>query len=101
MSIVNYPPTSPYYESEQNEFFLTYFNFRKIPIDDSDQSIILSSKYENRPDLLAFDLYGDSRLWWVFVNRNMDKIKDPIFDFKPGLEIFYPTKSRLSIYLKG
>lgn len=101
MPFVNYPPTSPYFESEQTEFFLTYFNFRKIDPDSSDLSIILDSKYEFRPDLLAFDIYGDSKLWWVFVNRNMDKIKNPIFDFISGIEIFYPKKDRLSFLLKG
>ena len=39
-------------------------------------------------DLLAFDMYGDKDLWWVFAQRNLEKLKDPIFDFEAGTEIF-------------
>jgi len=42
--------------------------------------------------LLAYDLYGNSKLWWVFAQFNQDKLKDPVVDFLPGLEIQVPTK---------
>jgi hypothetical protein len=48
-----------------------------------------------RPDLLASDLYGYPELWWVFIQRNMDVIQDPIFDFVPGTQIFIPKGSSL------
>jgi hypothetical protein len=44
---------------------------------------------------LAFDLYGTSKLWWVFSQRNLDIIQDPIFDFVPGTQIFIPKRSGL------
>jgi hypothetical protein len=50
----------------------------------------LGPVYEYRPDLLAFDLYGDARLWWVFSQRNPNTLKDPYFDFVTGLEIYIP-----------
>jgi len=56
------------------------------------RTITLESKYQNRPDLLAYDLYGNSKLWWVFAQFNQDKLKDPVVDFLPGLEIQVPTK---------
>ena len=31
-----------------------------------------------RSDLLAYDMYGDNRLWWVFAQRNLDVIEDRI-----------------------
>jgi hypothetical protein len=40
-------------------------------------------------------LYGSSKLWWVFVQRNLDKINDPIFDFAVGKQIYLPKKSRI------
>jgi hypothetical protein len=44
----------------------------------------------HRPDLLAYDIYGDSQLWWVFVVRNKDVLRDPVYDFVPGQRIFLP-----------
>ncbi len=52
-----------------------------------------------RPDLLAFDLYGDAQLWWVFTQRNMDVLEDPIFDFVPGKKIYIPKASGLRTVL--
>jgi hypothetical protein len=49
--------------------------------------------------LLAFDLYEDPKLWWVFVQRNMDTIKDPIYDFKAGTAIYIPKMSNLKKFL--
>jgi hypothetical protein len=45
--------------------------------------------------LLAFDLYGTPRLWWVFAQRNPDAIEDPIYDFAPGRTIQLPKLSNL------
>jgi hypothetical protein len=39
---------------------------------------------------LAFDLYDDVNLWWVFAVRNKDIIKDPIFDMYAGQKIRIP-----------
>lgn len=50
----------------------------------------LSSRYNKRPDLLAYDLYGQSELWWIFVLYNRDLITDPLYDFKTGIEIKIP-----------
>ena len=48
---------------------------------------VILSKHANRPDLLAHELYGSSRLWWTFAYLNPDKLDDPIWDFVSGLEI--------------
>jgi hypothetical protein len=56
-------------------------------------------QYKHRPDLLAFDLYGDAGLWWVFTQRNLDVIQDPIFDFVPGTQIHIPQLSKLKVAL--
>jgi hypothetical protein len=40
-------------------------------------------------------LYGTSKLWWVFAQRNLDVIQDPVFDFIAGTQIFVPKKSGL------
>jgi hypothetical protein len=64
---------------------------RPIPADSSDSVITLSSVYHQRPDLLAFDLYGDTRLWWIFAMRNPDVLEDAIFDFTSGTQIYIST----------
>jgi len=40
--------------------------------------------------MLAFDLYSNSNLWWVFAQRNPNTLKDPYFDFVTGLGIYIP-----------
>ena len=56
------------------------------------KSYTITNKYDQRPDKLAFDLYGNAKLWWVFAQFNQDSLKDPIIDFRAGLEIQIPTK---------
>ena len=56
----------------------------------------IEPQYKFRPDLLAYDLYGSSELWWVFTQRNLDTLQDPIFDFVPGTKIYLPKNSSLS-----
>lgn len=54
------------------------------------KSFEITSKYDLKPDKLAQDLYGNSKLWWVFAEFNPDLLKDPIMDFRAGIEIQVP-----------
>ena len=56
------------------------------------KTITLSERYNEKPDLLAYDLYGNAKLWWVFALFNQDKLDDPILDFKAGLKIKVPQR---------
>jgi len=56
------------------------------------KTMTLESKYDQRPDKLAYDLYGNAKLWWIFAEYNQDTLKDPIIDFKSGLEIRVPKQ---------
>lgn len=69
---------------------------RTIPKMPDDILFTITPTYENRPDNLAYDLYGNATLWWVFAMRNKNTLIDPIWDFKPGTKIFLPKKSTLS-----
>ena len=60
-----------------------------------DISYTIDRIYAYRPDLLAYDLYGSSRLWWVFAQRNPNELEDPIYDFAPGITIQIPKLSNL------
>ena len=91
-----YPSTSPYYNTDiVNAKFLDIMMDRAIVKDPTDRYWIITSAYEYRPDLLAYDLYSDSRLWWVFAQRNPNTLKDPLFDFKEGTSIYLPKNEML------
>jgi len=95
--MVTYSKTSPYYKTEPSTGdYLDLYSKRSIPADGDDILYEIQPQYTYRPDLLAYDLYGSAKLWWVFAVRNMDIIKDPVFDFVPGNKIFLPKKSLLS-----
>ena len=75
---------------------LDFMSYRPIPKIPSDVLMTITKVYEYRPDLLAYDLYGDSRLWWVFAERNPNRIgKDPYFDFIAGTQIYVPKLDTL------
>jgi hypothetical protein len=97
--MATYQNTSPWYLTEQNALYLDILKIRPVPADPRDINYIIETKYKNRPDLLSYDLYGTSKLWWVFAQRNMTIIKDPIYDFEPGVEIKIPQQNFLISYL--
>jgi hypothetical protein len=99
MATVTYSKTSPYATTPKYSFFLDVANLPQIPYDSSDVQYQIDAIYKGRPDLLAFDLYGDSSLWWVFAIRNPNTIQDPVFDFIPGAIIFIPKKDTLTAAL--
>jgi hypothetical protein len=69
---------------------------RPVTSKPADVLYTIDKVYENRPDLLAHDLYGNAGLWWVFAQRNPNIIQDPIYDFKAGRSIYIPPKDQLS-----
>ena len=93
--MAKYSNTSPYFATEENNISLDFFVPRTITAEDDDISYTIDRIYAYRPDLLAFDLYGNPRLWWVFVQRNPDSIEDPVYDFAPGVVIQLPKLSNL------
>lgn len=94
--MANYKRTSPYFSTDKFGRFLDVMINRPITPKKADILYKIDKVYEYRPDLLANDLYGDSALWWVFVQRNPESIKDPIFDFRAGVSIFIPTKDQIA-----
>jgi hypothetical protein len=91
----SYKPTSPYYTTPTTGFYLDIISFRNIPNVVDDIEFVILPQYENRPDLLAYDLYGDVNLWWVFAVRNKDIIKDPVYDMVSGVTIRLPQMNTL------
>ena len=83
-----------------NDRFLDINTVPTIPALDDDEEYVIGYGFEERPDLLAFALYENSRLWWVFAARNPDVLVDPIRDFKIGTKIFLPNKVSIDNILK-
>lgn len=87
-----YPATSPYFSTDIiNNKFLDVMVNRPIPAYSTDVLFTITLVYEYRPDLLSYDLYNDPKLWWVFAQRNPNRLKDPYFDFVAGLQIYIPN----------
>jgi hypothetical protein len=97
--MATYNNSSPWHTTPQNNFYMELMDIRPIPAEADDFKYTIEGQYKNRPDLLAYDLYGNPKLWWVFVQRNMGVLKDPIYDFTPGTTIYIPKKSNLEKFL--
>lgn len=83
--------------AKERDFYLdiNYLNLKGFKPSVTDVTITIDKKTENRPDLLAYELYADSNLWWVFTLRNPDLLRDPVGDMVPGLKIKVPTLERV------
>jgi hypothetical protein len=94
-----YSKTSPYYLTDQSAGYLDVISWRTIPAETDDILFTVTNSYQNRPDLLAYDLYGDVGLWWVFAQRNPNVIQDPVFDLQAGVQIYLPKLSSMKTTL--
>lgn len=87
---------SPYAKTPiTNLGYLDIMVIRPIPAAGEDVVYEITTEYTYRPDLLAYDIYGKKELWWVFAQRNMDVLKDPVFDFVAGTKIYLPQPQYL------
>lgn len=93
--MATYAKTSPYYITDQSKGYLDVAKFNSIPALMNDVSWEVTPQYKHRPDLLAFDLYQDAGLWWVFAARNKDVIRDPVYDMIPGQKIYLPQTNTI------
>lgn len=90
-----YSKSSPYRSTEIVNNYLDVLTLRDFPYEKDDILFEITATYEKRPDLLAYDLYEDSNLWWVFAVRNRSILKDPIYDMQAGVKIYLPKLSTL------
>jgi hypothetical protein len=99
--MARYASSSPWGKTKTKEFYLGVLKVRSVPAEPDDVLYTIQPQYTHRPDLLAYDLYDDPKLWWVFAQRNMDVIKDPVFDFVSGTQIYLPQGAALKKVLGG
>lgn len=93
--MATYDSTSPYYTTGYSQFFLDTMTNRPIPKLTDDLPFKINTTYQYRPDLLAFDLYQNASLWWVFYQRNPNTLAAPPWDFTSGTTILLPKITTL------
>jgi hypothetical protein len=89
--MATYSKSSPYYGTPTWGPFLDIWNSKTIAPAVDDALYEIDPVYNLRPDLLAYDLYKDTNLWWVFAVRNPNTLKDPLLNFRTGVYIYVPT----------
>jgi hypothetical protein len=93
--MAEYNKQSPYSKTATAGDYLDIMTERSVINDGSDETYVIESRYDMRPDLLAYDRFGSSRYWWLFALRNKDTIIDPIQDFRAGVVIRIPKISNV------
>jgi|TARA_B110000503_G_scaffold70029_1_gene109044 hypothetical protein len=95
--MIRYESNSPWFDTRvQGDLYLDILKIRPVPANDDDILYEVQPQYAYRPDLLSYDLYGTKNLWWVFAQRNMEVLKDPVNDLLPGLKIYLPKGDALA-----
>ena len=93
--MATYGNTSPWSRTPINQNYLDILSIRPVSAEPDDAIYTIEPQYTHRPDLLAYDLYGSPKLWWVFIQRNLDILQDPIYDFIAGTRIYLPKSDSL------
>lgn len=83
--------TSPYKRTKTKDYYLDVWVPINVQATPDDYLVTISADHHLRPDKLAYELYGTPNLFWVFAKRNMDVLKDPINDFRAGVQIYIPN----------
>lgn len=96
MAKITYPKTSPYSGTPQSNRYIGRYQHRKISPSSEDQLYLLEARHHNKPELLSDELYGTPEYWWVFMARNLNLIRDSIWDFKAGLIIVVPSLQHIN-----
>ena len=97
--MATYSPSSPYYDTNYVQFYLDVMTDRPFPKELDDTIFEITQTYQYRPDLLAYDLYQQGSLWWVFYQRNPNTLTAPPWDFAAGRTIYLPKLSTLQTVL--
>ena len=68
-----------------------YYKPLKYPtIQPTSSDLYIVTSIGDRLDLLAYQFYKDTRLWWIIANANVGIIRRDSFALKPGIEIRIP-----------
>ncbi len=87
---------SPWSEVRLEGRFTGPYIHKSVPMATDDFTHIVTERQHQAPDLLAYDLYGDWRLWWLIPVLN--ELEDPTFDLQAGMTIRCPSVTRARLY---
>ena len=95
------PPNSRYlstnvYEDAKGNTFFGPWQPLNLPLDATDSFYLVREGVQARLDLLAYDIYGDSGLWWVIANYN--NVINP-FLLEAGETLRIPSRARVTAAL--
>jgi hypothetical protein len=93
--MATYDAVSPYYLTGYSQFFLDVMVNRPIPKENDDQLFKSIGPISTDLIMLAFDLYDNANLWWVFYQRNPNTLTKPPLDFKTDTLIYLPKITTL------
>jgi hypothetical protein len=79
--------TVVYYTDRKLLTYKTYKRGEYTP-SNKDKFLVVTKRYEFRPDLTSFDAYGTPDFWWKILEAN--GLKD-VYQFKAGLNIRLPN----------
>lgn len=96
---VEYKSDSVYADTSLYSYYLDVLTPRIILPYKDDVLHTLTQVHQYRPDLLAYDLYQNDKLWWVFQARNPNAFEDPVWDFRLGAKFFLPKKETIDTAL--
>lgn len=92
---VSYPTGTLYSKTPITGRFLDFLVYTPIPADSTDNLIVIRRHdWVHRPDNMAYDLYSNELLFWIFGVRN--GLKDLVFDIEFGTPLYIPTSTRLT-----
>jgi phage tail protein X len=77
----------PYYKSKQ---------YPRIPLSETDRYVVTT--VGDRLDLLAYNYYRDTGLWWIIAAANNNITKGSLFPI-PGTQLRIPTNAAIVINL--
>lgn len=84
--------SSPWSETTNQGRFSGIYIHKSVKPAADDFNYVVTERQHQAPDVLAYDLYGDWRLWWLVPNLN--ELEDPTFDLKAGMTVRCPSVQR-------
>lgn len=78
---------------EEYQDRLGWWERTTIPRSTTDVTVTLTNRYNHRPDLLAYDMYGQTNLTWLVLQYN--NIININTEFTEGARLTLPTKNRV------
>lgn len=95
-----YSQYSPYAKVKQT-WYLGYNLPAGMAPADSDTLYEIPPVYNEQPWRLAYELYGEERMYYLFALLNPNELADPIYDFKTGVTIRVPSIQRVQNYMNS